>query len=113
MRLTFILLALFSTPALGYCVTPSVPYSLKAPDAPSSYDRPSVPYCLNGFSYSRQHTCDRWELDRYFSDVEDYVSSLQTYLDDFNDYTRKVSRLALEAEAYAICEAEEATTQHK
>ena len=52
-------------------------------------------------------------MERYFSDVEDYVKSLQTYLDEFNEYTRRVSRLAQEAEAYAICEAEEVSSQHE
>lgn len=72
-----------------------------------------MPFCLNSYSYSREHTCDEWELDSYFSDVEDYVSSLQAYLVEFNEYTRKVSRLAAEAETYAVCEAEEVSSQHE
>ena len=68
---------------------------------------------LNGYSYTREHTCDQWELDSYFSDVEDYVNELQTYLDEINEYSRKVTLLARDAEAYAVCEAEEVSTQHE
>lgn len=77
------------------------------------FGRPDVPYCLSSYSYSGTHTCDNWEIESYFSEVDDYVNSLQAYLDEFNEYTRKVSRLAQEAEAYAICEAEEVSTQHE
>lgn len=108
-----VVLAFVPAPALAYCITPSVPYSMRAPEAPGSYSRPSVPYCLNGYSYTREHTCDQWELDSYFSDVEDYVNELQTYLDEINAYARKVNLLARDAEAYAVCEAEEVSTQHE
>lgn len=110
---SMMVLAFLPAPAFGYCYEPSVPSRLSAPDAPGSYSRPSVPYCLSTYSYSNEHTCDQWELDAYFSDVEVYVNSLQTYLVDFNEYARKVSRLEQEAEAYALCEAEEVSTQHE
>lgn len=106
-------LAFLPAPAFGYCYEPSAPYGLNPPDAPGSYSRPSVPFCLSNYSYSNEHTCDQWELDAYFSDIEDYATSLQTYLVDFDDYARKVANLALEAEAYALCEAEEVSTQHE
>lgn len=101
------------SPAFAFCSEPSVSSYLRPPDVPGSYARPSVPYCLSSYRYSREHTCERWELDSYFSDVADYVNSLQTYLDETNEYARKVSRFTEEAETYANCEAEEVNTQHE
>lgn len=94
-------------------MSPIVPFNFGPPDPPGSFSRPNVPYCLSSYSYSASHTCEEWELDRYFSDIDAYVASLQRYLNEFNDFTREVASLSEDAERYANCEAKEATTQHE
>lgn len=69
-----------------------------APDAPSSFHRPSkptVPFCVN--EWNNTHTCDEWQISSYNNDV-------QTYNSDVEDYVRRLKRYAEEAVEYARCE---------
>ena len=77
----------FSSAATAFCIEPSAPGYRP--------DKPSVPWCVNEFAGT--HTCDEWEIndyyaaiDRYNSEVSDYVNQLNLYID--------------EAVAYAQCE---------
>ena len=95
----------------AFCSEPYDPPTV--PDAPGSYVRPSVPYCLSGYKWSGKHECDSWELDRYKREVEEYIDKLNSYVNDANDLAIEAQRFAQEAYNYARCEAEEVSTQHQ
>lgn len=97
--------------AHGFCSSPSFYEAM--PDPPSSYERPNVPYCLSGYSYTREHTCSEWELDSYFDDVDEYIEDLQKYYSDVVDFANSAALHADYALRYAKCEAEEVSTQHE
>ena len=85
--LTSIIAMGLSSTATAFCIEPSAPGYRP--------DKPSVPWCVNEFAGT--HTCDEWEIndyyaaiDRYRSEVSDYVNQLNLYID--------------EAVAYAQCE---------
>ncbi len=92
----------------------SEPYGkLTLPDAPGSYGRPNVPYCLSGYKWSGKHECDDWELDSYKREVSNYIDQLNTYVNEANEVARKAQRFAQEAYDYATCEADEVASQHR
>ena len=97
--------------AHSYCYEPS--FGDTPPDPPSSYERPDVPYCLEEYSWSGRHTCDDWEIDAYFSDVEDYAEELEDYLYEVEAFKMAAERFASEAVDYATCEADEVVSQHE
>jgi len=76
------------------------------PDVPSSFSKPNVPYCLQSFSYSRQHSCESYELDNYKSEVSDYVRKLKDFASEAEDFYR-------EAIEYANCEINDVNSQHE
>lgn len=104
-------LAFAPGPALAFCSEPS--FYESAPDAPGSYEKPRVPYCLSGYSYSGRHTCDEWEIDAYFDDVNDYIDELNDYLREANRFAEEAARFAADAYEYARCEAEDVKRQHE
>ena len=71
--------SIFNNSFAFYCAEPSPPrYS------PS---KPIVPFCVN--EYNNTHTCDDWQINSYYSDldryqfeVQNYVRKLQEYVDD-------------------------------
>ena len=93
------------------CVEPYI--GLVPPDAPSSRHRPDVPYCLSTYSWSREHTCDSWEIESYKSEVEDYIDKLNEFVEEAEDLSRRAQLFAQEAYDYAKCEAEEVSSQHE
>ena len=95
----------------AYCSEPS--FYKSAPDAPGSYSKPNVPYCLSTYSYSGTHTCDDWEINSYLDEVRDYVGKLRDYADEANNFANTAIRFANEAVDYANCEAKDANTQHE
>lgn len=101
----------YAGPAHCFCSEPS--FSESAPDAPSSFDQPDVPYCLSTFSYSGKHSCDSWEIDSYKAEVEGYVEKLQEYANETAAFANSASNFASEAARFAKCEAEEAVSQHQ
>lgn len=121
-----------SSSALAYCSEPShytsePSFSGSEPDAPASYTKPSVPYCLGEYSYTGKHTCEEYELDSYFSEVDRYLSELNSYIEDAVNYSNEARRFANEvidfsnsirqfAEdvvEYADCEARDVKSQHE
>jgi hypothetical protein len=113
MRVILALVILFQLGASSYafCYEPSLTVSV--PDAPGSFARPSVPYCLSDYSWSGRHTCDSWELDSYKRNVDDYIAQLNRYIEEANDLASSVRRFAEEAYDYAVCEANEVSAQHQ
>lgn len=109
--LSILLFALVGANAHAYCYAPSDPGD--PPDPPSSYSKPSVPYCLTSYSYSSEHTCDEWEIRRYFSDVEDYQRKLKRYARELEDYLNEVTSYVESASKYAVCEYSDIASQHE
>jgi hypothetical protein len=104
-------LAVAATDAEAFCSVPS--FYDSSPDAPGTFARPDVPYCLRELKWSGRHTCDDWEIDRYRSDVEAYVDKLNDYIREAVDFANAATRFAGDAGAYARCEADEVLTQHE
>ncbi|MDR7029824.1 hypothetical protein [Rhizobium rosettiformans] len=109
--LLFVIFASASSNAWAYCYEPSESFS--PPEGPSSYSKPSVPYCLSSYRFSGEHTCEQWEIDSYQRDVEEYVDKLQVYMNEAAEVARQAATFAEEVETYARCEAEEVLSQHK
>lgn len=96
---SLVICAVMPQSALAYCSEPSFyssepTFSGSEPSAPSSYQKPDVPYCLSSYSYSGSHTCEDYELDQYFDEVNEYI-------DDLNDFYEEAVEFAEEAKAYA------------
>lgn len=95
-----LIVAVFPYGAQAYCSEPSFyssepSFSGSAPSAPPSYQKPDVPYCLSSYSYSGSHTCEDYELESYFDEVNDYI-------DEINEFYREATEFAEEARAYAV-----------
>lgn len=106
-RIAFLCAIFLSAPtlALAFC---SQPYGdVTLPDAPGSFHKPSAPYCLSGYKFSRKHTCSDWEIRSYQSEIEDYLNKLQTYANDAVDAANKAISFANDAKSYAKCESED------
>lgn len=97
--------------AAARCSEPSLYGS--PPVAPRSYHKPDVPYCLNTYSYSQEHTCQDWELDSYKREVSDYIEKLNDYIQEASDFAGQVNVYVGEVESYAKCEADEVLSQHE
>ena len=95
--------------AEAYCIEPSV-YAT-APLAPYSYSKPSAPYCLSGYSYTRKHTCNQWEIDSYIDEVNDYIRKLNDYADEARSFANSAIAFANEAADYAKCEADDVKSE--
>ena len=95
----------------AYCSEPS--FFQSAPDAPGSYSKPDVPYCLSSYSNSRTHTCDDWQINSYLDEVREYVRKLRDYADEANNFANAAILFANEAVNYAKCEAEDVNSQHE
>ncbi|MEO6015139.1 MAG: hypothetical protein ABIQ30_16340 [Devosia sp.] len=102
---------LFAPSAYAYCSQPSF-YS-SPPTPPGSYERPDVPYCLSAYAYTQKHTCDQWELDSYFDDVDDYVEKLKTFYNEVADYANSAKRYSDDSYDFAKCEIDEVIAQHE
>ena len=70
--------------ARAYCSEPS--FYMSTPD------KPSVPYCVN--EWNNTHTCDEWELQNYYDDMERYSSDVQEFIDALNYYVSEASNFA-------------------
>jgi hypothetical protein len=114
MRLVALLATVFfvsTAAARAFCSEPS--FYGSTPSAPSIFSKPDVPYCLNEYSYSGRHTCDSWEIDSYFNDVNNYISNLNNYVEEANRLAADAASFARQAHEYASCEAKELKTQHE
>lgn len=103
--LVALIFACTSTHHASACSQPS--FYGSEPNAPSAYEKPSVPYCF------RDRSCDEWQVRNYISDVEDYVSNLKRYVNDAVTFSNEARSFADEVISYAKCEANEVNTQHR
>lgn len=106
-----VLVSALPDPALAFCSEPSL--SISAPSAPGTYDKPDVPFCLSGFSYSREHTCESWELESYKDEVEDYIRKLNDYANETVTLANRVRQFAMDAQDYVACESKDTLSQHE
>lgn len=108
---TFLIAAFQINGAIAYC---SEPYVFSTPpDAPSSYEKPDVPYCLQEYSYSREHSCESYEIDTYFDEVNDYIQKLNDYISEANNFASEAVQFANDVSDYARCEADDVKNQHE
>ena len=101
-----IFLASMSSQALSYCSEPSMYAS--APDAPSSYSKPSKPYCMSSYQFTGKHDCSEWELSQYLSEVEDYIEKLRGYAEAAQNFAEEAISFSSDAIDYANCEIRDA-----
>ncbi len=100
-RIASVIVMAFLAPdmAFAFCSAPSM-YE-DAPEPPGQYTKPDVPYCLSGYSYTRTHTCDQWELDSYIDEINEYISKLQDYTREAESFANAAAGFADEAFEYA------------
>ena len=84
--------------AYSFCSEPMLPIM------PSSFSKPSAPYCLSGYSYTHKHTCSEWEINSYIDDVNRYIKKM-------NDFASEAVHFANEAKDYARCQIKEAKSE--
>lgn len=109
--LSFVFFLFSHVQAFSYCSEPS--FYGSAPDAPSTYSKPSVPYCMSGYSYSGDHDCEDYEIDAYFDEVNYYIDKLNDYVDEAREFHSNMTRFVNDAIEYAQCEARDVRTQHE
>ena len=90
----------------AFCSAPSM-YS-QPPSSRGTYSRPSVPYCLSGYEFSGQHTCDDWEIENYIDEVNEYIRELAEYARKAQRFADDAAVFSGDALSYAECEAEAA-----
>lgn len=98
-----------SSNAAAYCSEPST--SSSPPSGPGSYSKPSAPYCMANYSYTREHTCDSWEIDSYIDEVNEYIRKLNDFSNEAQDYANEAINFANEAAEYARCEANDVKSE--
>ena len=89
--LTILLLCCASPAFSFYCAEPSASF-IRTPS------KPSVPFCVNELMGT--HTCSDWEIDNYYSELENYQNEAQDFIEDLNNYIN-------EAVEYATCRSNE------
>lgn len=97
-------------PASAICISPSfyeTPPNIYLPS------KPSVPYCLGEYSYTQKHSCEPYEIEAYFDDVEEYIDELNNHHASLVDYANATADHANDYLNFAKCEAEEVSTQHE
>ena len=109
LMITPMLMLLTLGEAQAYCSEPSM-YAT-APSAPGTYTKPSPPYCLSGYQYSRTHTCESYEIDQYISEINDYIRKLREYADEARSFAQASISFANEASDFANCESKDAKSQ--
>lgn len=95
--------------AAAFCSEPSTWSS--PPSAPGTYLKPSTPYCMADYSYTREHTCDSWEINGYIDDVNEYIRRLNNFADEAREYADNAISFSNEASDYALCEANDAKSE--
>jgi hypothetical protein len=102
-------LAFSSSNAFSFCSEPS--FSASSPDAPGTYQKPDLPYCLSSYRYSRTHTCEKWEIDSYFNEVNEYIEKLNSFVEEANDFAQEAIEFANDASTFARCQADDVKSQ--
>ena len=80
----------------------STPY---APDPPSTFmkpTKPSAPWCVD--EYARTHSCDDWEINSYYNDLDSYRNEIENYVRQLKSFVYEAEAFYSEAVAYANCE---------
>ena len=95
--------------AQAYCYDPS--FSGSEPSGP--FSKPSVPYCLSGYGYSREHTCDAWEIQSYQDELDRYIRDLQSYSNEASEFANEAIDYANAVTEFAVCQAKEVAAQHE
>ena len=98
---SLVILVSFAFPGVTYAFCSS-PY---APDPPSTFmkpTKPNVPWCVD--EYSRTHTCDDWEINSYYNDLDSYRNEVEDYVRQLKDFIYEAEAFYSEAVAYANCE---------
>ena len=78
------------------------------PDAPMAFLKPSAPFCLSGYRFSRRHTCSEREMNAYIERLKGYTDSVFDYAEKAAAFANSAMNFARHAEDYAKCEAREA-----
>ena len=60
--------------------------------------KPSTPWCVN--EWNNTHTCDDWEIEQYYFDLENYQHEADRFV-------RKLNKYVEDAVEYAECRARE------
>ena len=81
------------------------------PSPPGTYSKPSAPFCMSGYSYTRKHTCDSWEIDNYLNEINEYIRKLNGFVDEAQSFANDAIAFANEASAYAKCEANDVKSE--
>ncbi len=103
--IAFVSFAIFlsaTSSAQAFCSEPSMYAAV--PDAPSTISKPSAPFCMSGYSYSRTHTCDEWEIRSYLDEIDGYVRKLRAYAEASAEFANQAASFASDALDYAKCE---------
>ena len=79
----------YSTKARAWCSEPSA-FFITTPI------KPSVPWCVN--EWNNTHTCDEWEIQSYYNELENYRREVDIFINDLNNFVD-------EAVDYAKCRA--------
>ncbi|MCS4240925.1 hypothetical protein M2418_000427 [Rhizobium sp. BIGb0125] len=105
-RLAFLFVIFIAGPtsALAFCSQPFG--SVMLPSVPGTLYKPSAPYCLSGYKYSKTHTCADWEITRYQNEVDEYLEKLRDYANDAVQVANQAITFANAAKAYAKCESQ-------
>lgn len=91
--------------AFAWCSEPNI-YSTP-PNPPSSFSKPSPPYCLTSYKYTGENSCSQYEIDSYIDDVNNYIVDLTSFAEEAQNFARDANDFANKAVEYANCEAED------
>jgi hypothetical protein len=84
------LLLTVATQAGAFCIEPTIFMSTPM--------KPSLPWCVN--EWDNTHTCDDWEIQAYYAELDNYRSEPQQFINALNLYVD-------EAVYYAQCRSNE------
>ena len=79
------LIVLGASSALSFCMEPSVSFLI------TPY-KPEAPYCVN--LYTNTHTCDDWEIDNYYDELDNYRFEVNQFIEALNNYVDEASEYA-------------------
>lgn len=88
----------------AFCSLPTLYVS--APSSPLLI-KPSAPYCLSNFKYTKKHNCSQFEIDNYISSVKSYLKNMSEYNNAVSDYSKNVATYSQEITEYTQCKSKE------
>ena len=87
--------------AFTWCSEPYIP---NPPSTLYKPTKPSTPYCIN--EVMKTHTCDEWEINNYYNQIDSYNSEVRDYIFELELYLSNIKRLYNDAIKYVECEVE-------